>query len=501
MPHDSNNCLLVQRNCEYTQVESWAELDANSYLLESEDQQGSFGFWQLAKDPRMVDPFDSLPSGTPPKARELLYHLIHAQERQCQMPLSKKHIKRAIQHPDDFRGVVLLAALHFRWSTGDLGDFESTYVTTKIECIRTVNRLLGCPKEDHDAIRSRFSLVATLCLVESCSRNLAAAETHLEGLLVLLENEKLAWPTDRAFRDANNVISRYLLLCMDQVRNLRQCLTGSSVGLAEEAQLGPGWQSLCTNELLSDFNDRLLAFWLMPSLLYADLALRADDVDALDFVDVLRVATANRGGCRPSHARATSFSAVQPDSRGTTMSNYFLWGLSGSGVAPQSTGGRGGVFLSSWASLSVATRLYNAIVLQLKPYWCSPHSRTMIWLLQTLQQDLEDTFEISVVERRRSSDFWFWKAFLGTAVLVEAWCSGAVNDTAEVKVLGGKAMLLELMSWFCHKVRLWSIATGTAEWEDAKDSLGQVVWPVRAPTEALFVAVWDRALATEAENT
>jgi hypothetical protein len=68
--------------------------------------------------------------------------------------------------PDSFRGVLLLAGLHFYWKTGDLGEFAYTYYMHKLEWIRSINEFLG--RNDHDLItfRTYLNIIGTTALIE-----------------------------------------------------------------------------------------------------------------------------------------------------------------------------------------------------------------------------------------------------------------------------------------------------------------------------------------------
>jgi uncharacterized protein (DUF2342 family) len=84
---------------------------------------------------------------------------------------------------------VLLASVHYAWSTGQLAHFETTFFFHKVENIRLVNKkiqdTMRTPKEFCECINE----VATLAMLEALlMSNDVAAESHLQGLIALLES-------------------------------------------------------------------------------------------------------------------------------------------------------------------------------------------------------------------------------------------------------------------------------------------------------------------------
>lgn len=68
------------------------------------------------------------------------------------------------ENPDSFRSILLIAALHFAWRTGNLGEYERTYLYHKVKAIESVNKYLNDLSRKGDL--TCMSTVATLCLVE-----------------------------------------------------------------------------------------------------------------------------------------------------------------------------------------------------------------------------------------------------------------------------------------------------------------------------------------------
>lgn len=70
----SKKCLVGGKKCEYPKVELWSSDDGSARRPNFVGQQAWSAVWQLPKDPRSADPFDSLPTGMPLKSRQLFQY-------------------------------------------------------------------------------------------------------------------------------------------------------------------------------------------------------------------------------------------------------------------------------------------------------------------------------------------------------------------------------------------------------------------------------------------
>jgi hypothetical protein len=67
-------------------------------------------------------------------------------------------------NPESFRSILLIAALHFAWRSGNLGEYERTYLYHKIKCMESVNKHLA--EWSRDGNLACMNTIATLCMVE-----------------------------------------------------------------------------------------------------------------------------------------------------------------------------------------------------------------------------------------------------------------------------------------------------------------------------------------------
>lgn len=156
--------------------------------------------------------------------------------------------------------------------------------------------------------------------------------------MILIDAKKVMWPVNDASQDVNSVLQRYIMICIQEVFRLRtrlktssyptSTLAGNDLAFVDEQTRG-------AVQPIGDFNDRLLALWLMPYLHLANQSLQAEDIDASEFMDYLRIITDRCGGCCPS----ASYNAI-PSRKwmgsGAQIANYFLWGVIDDGTTLRS---------------------------------------------------------------------------------------------------------------------------------------------------------------------
>ncbi|EXL40360.1 hypothetical protein FOCG_17127 [Fusarium oxysporum f. sp. radicis-lycopersici 26381] len=170
------------------------------------------------------DPFDSLSINLSYQSKELLYHFYQSVERFDKVSQQKLAYRLSPVTGNSYalRSVMLFAALHYDWSTEEgMQAFESTFLHHKIKAIQAINGWIagGHPQ----LITSIIRQIATLCFIELCLGSLASAKTHIDGMVVLLNQQRLRiheQPDPYRFQDAEEyqqdeeLTDRYFLLIL-----------------------------------------------------------------------------------------------------------------------------------------------------------------------------------------------------------------------------------------------------------------------------------------------
>ncbi|OTB06783.1 hypothetical protein M426DRAFT_9216 [Hypoxylon sp. CI-4A] len=94
-------------------------------------------------------------------------------------------VHKALSHPGFLHAALLMTALHWTWSTGDVEHFRVPYLYHKLQAIRFVTDQLSHPDAVvHDGT---IAAVSTLALVENALGSVDAASSHLRGLAKIKE--------------------------------------------------------------------------------------------------------------------------------------------------------------------------------------------------------------------------------------------------------------------------------------------------------------------------
>ncbi|KAL7626171.1 hypothetical protein AAE478_002941 [Parahypoxylon ruwenzoriense] len=94
-------------------------------------------------------------------------------------------VHKALSHPGFLHAALLMTALHWAWSTGDVERFRVPYLYHKLQAIRFVTDQLRNPDEAvHDGT---IAAVSSLALVENALGSIDAVSSHLQGLAKIKE--------------------------------------------------------------------------------------------------------------------------------------------------------------------------------------------------------------------------------------------------------------------------------------------------------------------------
>lgn len=94
-------------------------------------------------------------------------------------------VHKALSHPGFLHAALLMTALHWAWSTGDVEHFRVPYLYHKLQAIRFVTDQLRNPDAAiHDGT---IAAVSSLALVENALGSVDAVTSHLRGLAKIKE--------------------------------------------------------------------------------------------------------------------------------------------------------------------------------------------------------------------------------------------------------------------------------------------------------------------------
>ncbi|KAI1393802.1 uncharacterized protein F4822DRAFT_424265 [Hypoxylon trugodes] len=94
-------------------------------------------------------------------------------------------VHKALSHPGFLHAALLMTALHWAWSTGDVEHFRVPYLYHKLQAIRFVTDQLRNPDAAvHDGT---IAAVSSLALVENALESVDAVSSHLRGLAKIKE--------------------------------------------------------------------------------------------------------------------------------------------------------------------------------------------------------------------------------------------------------------------------------------------------------------------------
>ena len=140
--------------------------------------------------------------------------------------------------------------------------------------------------------------------------------------------------------------------------------------------------------------------------------------------------------------------------------------------------------MSRWSGFCVAMGLYLTCILGVWNRGQPPEPRLFLHILDVLQRDLTTTKDKVVEAGAKSTHLWLWKCFVASAALAQT-----CTPTSSIR-------FQKLQGFFKGGVFWWIRETGTREWEEARQVLGNIVWPEISGREDLCRALWKRCAET-----
>lgn len=451
--------------------------------------------WNAPLEIDPVDPFDSFAVQMPFKSKELLHYFHQSLDAfdSSSSPKKTNILPFVVHHPDALRNTMLVAGTHYAWIVGDMRAYEPAFLHHKIETIKLLNEWLENPLSD--SFTTVMRNIATLCLTECSLGNMAAAETHLDGLMTIMDLHRPLEGNLSAHTGFDEELAyRYLIMTYHSVHGIKGRIHGSetltnmlsgqkSVDFPKLVSLLHRWHE----KDIGCLEERLKAMGLFP-FFFGALPPKAKfhDIDGLPMVECLRTLTnltqprkRKQVNCDPGWVWMGG-SASRLD---LAIVDAHIGSLFDTATPRNDSTYQG--FVGSWASVTLAAGLYLHSVLHLWNGGEPIEHRLFRRVLTILMRDLERS--ISELKDPMSSTFWFWKVFVG-AYSLERHQLYANDPTVQV-----------LESYFDGFVRSWSQASRTTTWQEAKARLLRIAWYTES-NEDEGQRIWERALRLDRDR-
>ncbi|KAL6884719.1 hypothetical protein GGI43DRAFT_426735 [Trichoderma evansii] len=411
--------------------------------------------------------------------------------------------------PHALRLTLLIAALHFEWTTGSMQSFESTFLFHKVKLIQMVNKWIT--KGQPQLMACIVSQIASLCFIELCLGHVFSAKAHLGGMLNLLKERKRHWqrlPKQDEPLYENSVDEelndRYFLLLHSLfTRNMSRLI--NSTGYSEFSQTHHAMHSENLLDLSSQLNRverncdlplKLDVLCLMPffsrSLQTETMSHWIDGTytirDLRDLTDSLDIVRSKRDFSEPeSEFAAACANAVASKLHVQYVASHIA-SISSCEARPEArremTTKALKVLKSTWCGLYSATSLYLHYVLGLRS---CPERMLDNYLFHILRDALMRHFINASDCMATDGCLLFWQIFLG-AISMEIRFQRSTSMCSEFHVLDSS-----IMEFFDKGIRKWSQACQIRQWADARASLQKIAWPIIYADEGMARAIWERA--------
>ncbi|KAK2024005.1 hypothetical protein LX32DRAFT_644010 [Colletotrichum zoysiae] len=519
--HRSTKCLITGTPCDYPPLERWISETGDGGVSSGSrpnfvGRGGWNAVWQLPKDPRTVDCFDSMPLRMSTKSHELLRYFINIHSlKDGTASKSRQIIGKVADNPNSFHGILLLAGLHYYWNNGNLGGFASAYYAHKVNLIRSINAYLGeADHNDPSKFRTYLNIVGTIALIEMSMGDYDAARAHLIGLSMLKDRFQSIQQKMSAAANAENAPSEVANSTDDALQIYLALLTYDVIEGTSESIQSPFPLEVTRRQQLDisksveqRLPDGRLALWLVTYFLMASYDISSKGFNIDDLLDYLRLVTTAHGGCYPSPSLPlSSTTESQMNAPGTRQASPYNTNI-------------------SWGSTLAAGGAYIHCIVGLPwTYGPSTGGGPLCYMLPAIRQDvalaeaanagLRFNIDDSTEGARLGHALWLWKIIVGTCTILSAKKAGLPapepggpgSETYHQEVvprgIGNSSLLCDdddelygmLIEWWARRLRRWSRVTEIVEWNAARDVLALVVWPDKGPGEELARGVWENAV-------
>ncbi|KAJ4017679.1 hypothetical protein NW752_001588 [Fusarium irregulare] len=390
------------------------------------------------------------------------------------------------------RSTMLFAGMHFWYEYGNLEPFETTFLHHRVQVMSYIKTWIAADSHKCDTLIIR--LMATLVFTEICNGEMLAAQTHVGGILAIIENaDKNRDYEELAPRSTDQELSyRYLGMAYAYIYGLNNllrgiCRFGSSkpVYTAKElVQMIYTWHKAGAVEswTLKLGVLRLFPFFLSPLPHRATL----NNADGRSLVKFLRQFTSEIEDVTSERSIISANEGFERFwRRGPGSELLEEWVLAhfesisvkkegtGSSSPPQSS------YETPWGALVTASLVYLQTILAVtEPFDERMHKYTITLFHQDMVVFLSET-------RAPGNPFLLWLLLMGLV-----GCHTSSKDEAN-------STIHPSTEFFQTAVRRQSREMAILCWPQALESLAEVVWPTSHGRGGFVEKVWERAVSTE----
>ncbi|KAL4941391.1 hypothetical protein BDV06DRAFT_194550 [Aspergillus oleicola] len=513
-------CLVGSRSCHYPLAV--IPLRDRRMMQRNALPPGQQAPWALVEpQSTIIDPFDSLPVNMPFKSRELYHYFYQTGAAFAVAPLDPKNDCIALATLDEhaLRSTFLIAAVHYSWNTANLQAYESAYLFHKVESIRLINTWLETydPKRFVVCVRQ----ILTICLAEACLANLAAAETHLDGVMALFDTHDAITGSTVVGTVSDidgELANHYLLLTSCFVLTLKSRLedfimfqttqgldSGDNDGSSPDQaiKLYQKWHRREYAGLETRLKAmRMFPYFFSPPPLNVPRS-KTIVVDAIPIIKCFASITDTLDQARANGASPEHMQRAWNDGGPTRLLLVLVTSHVSCFLANDEPSGdhrHRHHHQTSWGGIAAAAELYMHSVLGIMNNGAPIECRLLYRILRILQRDIEETRRDIITltdehglrsrSRSLSGSLWFWKVFTGVMAIAKSQHTyelvprpTAIPDP-RVRCSCSRSGLrlyqesLQIVyNWFRNCAQSWSVVSGMTAWEDVESILTEIAWP------------------------
>ncbi|KAF4943184.1 hypothetical protein FGADI_13573, partial [Fusarium gaditjirri] len=436
------NCVKGQRTCVYAPPKiPLRERRAQQKEARPWDQTP----WELEKTPKEMacsnktnlpprlsrlsndTGFNKLAVAMPLRSHELFQYLFESSRTLKKTPKvhGTEYLSRMIDNPCGLRSAILMAGMHFSFQFGDLATFESTFLYHKIEVMHVINRWIA--SGDYKLEAAIIREMATLAFTEACHGELVAAETHISGILALIETarpeRKDPTCSDCCSTD-RELANRYFVMSYVYIGGLKSLLSGicrtGGHGSSLDAVPGRNLVKLShtwhMSEAMENLGFKLQAIRLFP-FFFSPLpqGARLNNADGQVIINSVREFTAAQDsmfqdtGIETADGRFEAFWRRGPASR--VLGEYVTAHIESISVPGKKEGNPDmtpSSFIGPWCGLTIASIFYMQDVLGALEY---VDKRIHKYAITLLQHDV--TKVLASKDTRKDEAFMLWQTLVG----------------------------------------------------------------------------------------
>ncbi|EWZ83146.1 hypothetical protein FOWG_13078 [Fusarium oxysporum f. sp. lycopersici MN25] len=506
------NCVRGQRTCVYAPPKiPLRERRAQQKEARPWDQMP----WELEQTPKEIaclkktnipprlsclnhdTGFNKLAVAMPLKSHELFQYLFESSRTLKTTPKTPgtEYLARMIDNPCALRSAILMAGMHFSFQFGDLATFESTFLYHKIEVMRVINRWIA--SGDYKLEAAIIREMATLAFTEACHGELVAAETHISGILALIETARpdKGDPTrsDCCSTD-RELANRYFVMSYVYITGLKSLLSGicRTGGHGSSLYAVPGRNLLKLShtwhmsEAMENLGLKLQAIRLFP-FFFSPLpqGARLNNADGQVIINSIRDFTAAQDhmfretGIETADGKFEGFWRRGPASR--VLGEYVtahIESISVPGTKEENPDMTPSSFVGPWCGLTIATVFYMQDVLGALEY---VDKRIHKYAVTLLEHDVAKV--LTSKDTPKNEAFMLWQALVGLIASLRA-----LKDNEQDRGL------LSARQFFEKALKQQSTTLGIVTWSQAKGTLRRVAWPMGTASREFIEELWEKTI-------